>query len=141
MIERVTRDTERKLGWNDRLVGTMRMALKQQITPSRYALGAAAALARLVPATLEGQALARSVLDALWREASPDLTERDRLVTLILTALGIYAPGRRPAFQTWKPISESLPRKALLKDGDNGFLNFFDLRKTNFSNPSRMAVF
>ena len=87
-IERVTRDTERKLGWNDRLVGTMRMAFKQQTTPGRYALGAAAALARLDPATLEGHWPAGSVLDALWREASPDLTERDRLVTLILTALG-----------------------------------------------------
>ena len=39
-IERVTRDTERKLGWSDRLTGTMRVALKEGITPCRYALGA-----------------------------------------------------------------------------------------------------
>lgn len=87
MIERVTRDTERKLGWNDRLIGTMRVALEQSVTPSRYAMGAAAALARLDPATLEGHTPAGSVLDELWREASPGQAERDRVVNLIETAL------------------------------------------------------
>lgn len=87
MIERVTRDTERKLGWNDRLVGTMRMALKQEIKPCRYSLGAAAALAQLDPATLEGQVPVGSILDTLWQEVSPLPTERDRLVSLIETAL------------------------------------------------------
>ena len=87
MIERVTRDTERKLGWNDRLVGTMRMALKQGIMPRRYGLGAAAALARLDPATLEGHTQAGSILDEVWREASPGQAERDRVVNLIETAL------------------------------------------------------
>ncbi len=87
MIERVTRDTERKLGWNDRLIGTMRMALKQGITPRRYAMGAAAALARLDPATLEGQRLSGSLLEALWQEAAPIQAERDRIVNLIESAL------------------------------------------------------
>ena len=87
MIERVTRDTERKLGWNDRLIGTMRVALEQSVTPSRYAMGAAAALARLDPATLEGQLPAGNILDELWREASPDRAERDQVVGLIETAL------------------------------------------------------
>ncbi len=86
-IERVTRDIERKLGWNDRLVGTMRMALKQDITPSRYSLGAAAALTRLDPTILKGQGSAGSILDTLWREVSPIPTERDCLVALIETAL------------------------------------------------------
>ena len=87
MIERVTRDTERKLGWNDRLVGTMRMALKQGITPRRYAMGAAAALVRLDPATLEGQRPAGSLLEALWQEVSSLQAERDRIVDLIESAL------------------------------------------------------
>src|SRR5208282_6112870 len=46
-VERVGRDPQRKLGWDDRLVGTIRVALDQGITPSRYAFGAAAALAVL----------------------------------------------------------------------------------------------
>jgi mannitol-1-phosphate/altronate dehydrogenase len=36
-IERVTRDTRRKLGWNDRLIGTIRLALAQGVKPHRYA--------------------------------------------------------------------------------------------------------
>jgi mannitol-1-phosphate 5-dehydrogenase len=87
LIERVTRDTERKLGWNDRLVGTMRVALEQRVVPWRYALGAAAALARLDPAILEEQKPAGVALEAVWREVSPSQIERDRLVALIETAM------------------------------------------------------
>ena len=46
-VERVGRDPHRKLGWDDRLVGTMRVALQQNVVPRRYALGTAAALATL----------------------------------------------------------------------------------------------
>lgn len=42
---RVGRDPLRKLGWNDRLVGTIRMAMRAGVSPERHALGAAAALA------------------------------------------------------------------------------------------------
>jgi len=87
LIERVTRDTERKLGWNDRLAGTMRVALEQGIAPKRFALGAAAALAHLDPAILAGQTPARDILDGLWREASPDPAEEGQLMALIETAL------------------------------------------------------
>jgi mannitol-1-phosphate/altronate dehydrogenase len=87
MIERVTRDTWRKLGWNDRLVGTMRVALEQGIKPHRYAFGTAAALVHLEPAVLEGQTPVGPVLDAIWQAASPDQVERNQLVALIETAL------------------------------------------------------
>jgi mannitol-1-phosphate 5-dehydrogenase len=43
-IERVGRDPERKLGWNDRLIGAMRLCLSYDIAPHRYGVGAAAAL-------------------------------------------------------------------------------------------------
>jgi hypothetical protein len=46
-IERVIRDTPRKLEWDDRLIGTMRLALDAGVTPRRFALGAAAALETL----------------------------------------------------------------------------------------------
>ncbi|HSH14068.1 MAG TPA: hypothetical protein VLA15_09970, partial [Desulfurivibrionaceae bacterium] len=46
-VERVGRDPRRKLGWDDRLIGTIRVALEQGVTPRRFALGAAAALASL----------------------------------------------------------------------------------------------
>ena len=46
-IERVIRDTPRKLSWDDRLIGTMRLALDAGVTPRRFALGAAAAFETL----------------------------------------------------------------------------------------------
>ncbi len=98
MIERVTRDTERKLGWNDRLIGTMRVVLAQGVAPRRYALGAAAALVRLDPSIMEGQTPVGSVLDTLWQEASPDQTERNRLVALIETALKELRSWRAAGF-------------------------------------------
>jgi len=43
-VERVIRDPERKLEWNDRLIGTMRLVLGQGIRPENFAAGARAAL-------------------------------------------------------------------------------------------------
>lgn len=45
-VKRVTRDPARKLAWNDRLIGAMRLALAQGIEPRRFAVGAGLALAR-----------------------------------------------------------------------------------------------
>ena len=45
--ERVTRDPRRKLAWEDRLVGTMRLALDAGLAPRRFSLAAAAALETL----------------------------------------------------------------------------------------------
>jgi mannitol-1-phosphate 5-dehydrogenase len=98
MIERVTRDTERKLGWNDRLVGTMRVALGQGVTPRRYALGAAAALVQIDPAIMEGKIPAENILDAIWQEDSPNQFERDRLAALIESALEKLRAWRAAGF-------------------------------------------
>lgn len=62
-VARVIRDPARKLAWNDRLVGTMRLALDAGIQPVRFARGAAAARAKLG----EGP-----TLEELW-VADPDL--------------------------------------------------------------------
>jgi mannitol-1-phosphate/altronate dehydrogenase len=43
-VDRIIRDPERKLGWDDRLCGIIRNALSAGVIPRRYALGAAAAL-------------------------------------------------------------------------------------------------
>lgn len=67
-VIRITRDTRRKLGWDDRLVGTMRVALSQGISPDRYARGAAAAL-RLLAA--EEQSSAGLLLGSLWTDGEP----------------------------------------------------------------------
>lgn len=84
LVERVVRDPRRKLGWDDRLVGTMRLALGQGITPRYYALGAKAALAMLrerEPGQNEEQ-----LLDALWAEAKTDVQEKQAVKTLIMNS-------------------------------------------------------
>jgi len=50
LVSRVTRDHVRKLGYDDRLFGAMRLALEQGITPVHLAKGAAAAVMSLVAA-------------------------------------------------------------------------------------------
>ncbi len=82
-VDRVGRDPGRKLGWDDRLLGTIRVALQQEVKPRRYAFGAAAALATLHPASLQNDTPAADYLDPLWREASPDAAERRAALELI----------------------------------------------------------
>ena len=81
-IERVTRDTERKLGWNDRLIGTIRLALQQGVRPRRYALGAAAALAVLDSNILDS-ASPSAVLTKLWGDVPSSAKESEAVLGMI----------------------------------------------------------
>ncbi|MCL5269262.1 MAG: hypothetical protein M1457_01595 [bacterium] len=47
-VARVCRDPRRKLGWSDRIFGTMRLALEHEIVPQGMAQAAAAALHHLI---------------------------------------------------------------------------------------------
>lgn len=70
--ERVGRDPRRKLGWNDRLLGTMRLALSRGIEPRRYAIGAAAALAALDSSFMDDDRPAAEYCRPLWSAAGAD---------------------------------------------------------------------
>lgn len=82
-VERVGRDPQRKLGWDDRLVGTMRLALRENLVPRRYALGAAAALVSLDPSFLRSEAPAGTWLEPLWGQVPAERHEKDTIVDLI----------------------------------------------------------
>ena len=82
-VERVGRDAERKLAWDDRLVGTLRVALEQGVKPARYALGTAAALAVLEPDTLATNLPLGTWLVLLWQMASPPMQEQEDVLELI----------------------------------------------------------
>ncbi len=82
-VDRVIRDPQRKLGWDDRLVGTMRLALDHGIRPWRFALGVAAALD-----TIPGGADARATLAQLWRGPDEPPGRKAELC-------GLVAEGRR----------------------------------------------
>jgi mannitol-1-phosphate 5-dehydrogenase len=82
--ERVGRDPRRKLGWNDRLVGTIRLALGQGVEPVRYSLGAAAALTLLHPEVMTGdKGDLKPYLCPLWKGCRPRPDEVDEVVSRI----------------------------------------------------------
>ncbi len=82
-VERVGRDPQRKLGWDDRLIGTMRAAMHQHVAPRRYALGAAAALAAFDRSFLESQTPAATFLTPLWGSEAANRPEARDVVDLI----------------------------------------------------------
>jgi mannitol-1-phosphate 5-dehydrogenase len=98
-VERVARDPKRKLAWNDRLTGVIRLALSQGIRPRRYAFGAAAALAYLDPACLESDRPVSALLSQLWAGDAPAAEERDAVVAAIddgLRQLRDWLTAQRP---------------------------------------------
>jgi mannitol-1-phosphate 5-dehydrogenase len=82
-VERVGRDPQRKLGWDDRLVGTLRVAVQQGLVPRRLALGVAAALAVLDQSFLSGDAPAAGLLEPLWGKISAEREEKLRILDLV----------------------------------------------------------
>ena len=82
-VERVGRDPQRKLGWDDRLVGTVRVALQQGLVPRRYALGVGAALAVLDRSFLSGGKPAAALLEPLWGSISAERREKELVFNLV----------------------------------------------------------
>lgn len=83
LVERVVRDPRRKLGWDDRLIGTMRLALREGINPARYALGAKAALEML---TATEQKDVDLLLEEVWSENRPGHEEKEMIKKIISRA-------------------------------------------------------
>ena len=74
-VGRAIRDPARKLGWSERIFGTMRVALEQGVEPMLMALGAAAAVSYALEAAAPGTT-AREYLLSLWgEEAGGELKE------------------------------------------------------------------
>jgi mannitol-1-phosphate 5-dehydrogenase len=95
-VARVGRDPARKLGWDDRLVGAMRLALSQGVAPRRYALGIAAALQ-----ALDTKAYPANVLPSLWVSAAPDPSERALVLTLVNAAMSRLRAWREAGCPEW----------------------------------------
>lgn len=78
-VDRVGRDPARKLAWDDRLVGAIRLCRTMGVQAGRYALGAAAALEQL-----DGSGHPEMVLPTVWQVDDPDPEEADAVLSLIL---------------------------------------------------------
>jgi len=85
--ERVGRDVERKLNWEDRLVGTLRLGLSEGVSPRRYALGTAAALIHLDPGFLTCALDPTQCLLSLWGTSPRDAVQERLVLGLICDAL------------------------------------------------------
>ncbi len=82
-VDRIIRDPRRKLGWDDRLVGTMRRVLEAGIEPERYARGAKAALA-LLQREHPGKD-ARELLSELWvKDGHAPANEAERMADRLM---------------------------------------------------------
>ncbi len=94
-IARVARDPARKLGWHDRLVGAMRLALAAGLEPQALATGAAAAYACLLAERPDRANLSVDrVLDDLWQADAPPRDEAELVSDWIVRG--------RHALSTWR---------------------------------------
>jgi len=101
-VARVGRAPERKLGWDDRLIGTIRLALAHRVRPRRFAFGAAAAAAWLDRALLADGATAAPVLSRLWSGA--DAAEQAAVEAQVdqgLQRLRAWLRDRRPPLDAY----------------------------------------
>ena len=67
-MDRVTRDPVRKLGWDDRLIGAMKLACRAGVEPKILAKGAAVALK--FACVERGWNSPEFGLDEIWRDVS-----------------------------------------------------------------------
>ncbi len=81
-VERIIRDPERKLAWEDRLIGTLRLAISAGVEPTRFALGAAAALEYAQPGSPVSDV--GDALRCIW--ATVPEAEADAVITRVEVA-------------------------------------------------------
>lgn len=82
-VERVGRDAARKLGWDDRLIGTIRAGLRSGIRMKRFGMGAAAAACALDPAALSERDVLHATLETIWNQAALNSEERRRVLHVV----------------------------------------------------------
>jgi len=112
-VERVGRDPGRKLEWDDRLVGTVRIGLQQGLNPVRYAMGTAAAVTALDKSLLDADAPLQEIFDPLWRKASPDPSEREAVLQAVeegRARLRVWRDSGFPNLEVFVKQNPSIPR-------------------------------
>jgi mannitol-1-phosphate 5-dehydrogenase len=104
-IDRVTRQSERKLGWNDRLVGTMRLALSQGVQPWRFALATAAAAMLEATSQHTTEEAVTQRLRSLWSD-QPPTGEQNTILDHIhrgMRQLAAWLAAGRPPLDSLRP--------------------------------------
>jgi len=92
-VDRIIRDPARKLGWDDRLFGTMRLGLEAGISPVGMALGAAAATEFAISQEEPHGGSPREYLGRLWGEKAAG-PQRERCLDLVEASI--------PRLEEWR---------------------------------------
>jgi hypothetical protein len=92
-VDRIIRDPARKLGWDDRLFGTMRLSLEAGIAPVGMALGAAAATEFALSQEPSAGESPRAYLGRLWGKSAGG-SMRETCLGLVEAAL--------PRLEEWR---------------------------------------
>jgi mannitol-1-phosphate 5-dehydrogenase len=119
LVERVGRDPARKLAIEDRLYGTMALALEARVEPRHLALGAAAGIAFLLRRAGSGSA-APSLPAGLQLHATPGRLSEPELASILMAIWGEAGRASPHAARllelTWKAMME-LRAEDLLPEG------------------------
>ncbi len=107
-VARVGRDPGRKLGWEDRLIGTMRMTLREGVTPHRFALGAAAALAAIHPGVINEMAQVEDHLLSLWHGSTPSMAELEVVIGLVQSGWRRLHAWRKSGFRDLEGLFQDI---------------------------------
>lgn len=94
LVVRITRDSQRKLGYDDRLFGTMRLALTQGIKPVHMAHGAAAGVICLRGTAPQSKDDVATTLRDVWGHQADELA--DELIAMTwdaMASLGLKNAG------------------------------------------------
>lgn len=99
-MTRLTRDIERKLGWDDRLIGAIRLCLEQSISPRKLAFSVAAAMNLF---SMENSQDIDTVLNSYhkkWLSQSQSVSEVNVVFQMIINAIDEFAYWRDDNFST-----------------------------------------
>jgi len=103
-VDRVGRDVQRKLDWDDRLIGALRLGITEGFLPCRYALGAAAALAYLVPDYLSNTTDPAEPLMILWGSSPRDPDQEKRVLELVRDGMAFIRQWRAQFAGNLEPL-------------------------------------
>jgi mannitol-1-phosphate/altronate dehydrogenase len=95
-IERASRDPRRKLGWDDRLVGLVRLGLAEGVPTPRYAMGVAAGL-DVLRATGADHGYDADLLRACWPDGL-EAYEVDAVLDVVAEGRAWLEAWRRGGF-------------------------------------------
>ena len=97
-IDRVTRDVERKLGWNDRFIGTIRLCFSQGINPRRFAFGTTAALLSMGDTPLDNFSAKLEKLKLIWKNSSASTHDAEMVIDQLSTSMNDFSKWKNASY-------------------------------------------